>query len=124
MSNLNLLKPGDVIEIKKGMKVYAGIPQKFVKTFGSNRKTEAVITVGEVKTPIIPSNHFPIAQNTERLDTSIYEGKYMVYFAGMENSTNKYRIFCEKQDNSREILSFYQTGSASAKIKNIAPINR
>lgn len=155
MFNENLLRFGDVIEVKKGMKVYANIPEKFVikEHFRSNKKVEAVILIGK----IIKSQKFPFSElrtslaynlnnfrinvkeniseidnfinslnvdsSEDSLDTSLYEGKYFVYFADIDN-TNNYRVYCEKQDSSGIIISFYQTGEKSAKIENIKPLIR
>lgn len=58
------LQKHDVIEIKKGMKIYADLPRKFAynNTPLSNHETSIDITVGEVKT-----NAFDVEETKEQL---------------------------------------------------------
>lgn len=60
----DFLQIHDVIEIKKGMKIYAPLPRKFVynNTPLSNHSTLIDITVGEIKT-----NTFDVAETKEQL---------------------------------------------------------
>lgn len=131
-----ILKTGDVIDIKKGMRVYVDIPGKFIY---SNR-TEASPTANELTSHDVSLGQvFKTTKNV--FDTSIYLGEYVVtnreYGGGgigmgsHDVFPSGWQIFCKKlkngiwDENGLE-LNFYQTGSFTAMIKprEIEPIRK
>lgn len=101
-----LLQRGDVIRIKKGMKVYAKIPEMFVF---SNRRESTGIVRHDIKIGEVRYSKFQISNdiketlkrngleiNDEQIayfnglgttlsfDTNKFEGEYTVYYAGSD----------------------------------------
>ena len=72
----------------------------------------------------------------EEFDSSIYAGEYMVEYvsfggggvqgtpSGYETYAHGWRVFCVKLDNPSIRVNFYQTGSFTATIPDICPINQ
>ena len=129
----HLLKNGDVIQIEKGMKILASIPEKFL--YAGRRLSDHNIT-GKVEVGSAIS--IPLSENTatsgyesETFDTDIFAGEYVVI--GAENTgegsgygertiyPDGYKIICKKlkdgnYDNEGIEISFYQSGCFTAII--------
>lgn len=98
-----LLKEGDVIEIKRGMTVYADLPERLIY---SNRKRSKKYVNIAVK-----------VDNYEYL-----AGRYIVYKtvedgggeslepSGMTYIPDEYHVFCFKVGDEKLKIDFYQTG--------------
>jgi len=114
-----MLKEGDVIELKKGHKVYTLIPKHFAydNCIGSFKLTKSDVTIGE---------------NRNGLNTEFMLGKWIVYKTvtdggGTGHGPNDvypdgHHVFCKrvvknKYDYQMEI-DFYQTGCFTAMIKD------
>lgn len=165
-----LLEKGDVITLKKGMKVYTKIPEMFVYSnrLTSEKLTSHIVTIGITytnKTNISDSlkkvaNGIVERFNWEGFDISfedalcfvgntlgfkkdfkipeskpfkITEGDFVVIDTSFEshglNYPGGYRVFCKKLkdgkfDKNGLEVNFYQTGSFTAMITDIKPINK
>ena len=111
-----MLKEGDVIELKKGMKIYAEVPETMVYSNrkGSMKLTEHDVTIGE------------------KFDW--FEGKYVVIKTTMDGGRTGYEphdiypdghhVFCVSVENKELKVDFYQSGSFTAMIEDIEPIGK
>ncbi len=119
MGKDRLLKRGDLIQLEKGMKVYATIPEKFIysnRTTDEKKRTD--VKIGEI---------LSCKTCEEVFDTSIFEGEYRVVATAEDGGgtgmgkydyyPNGHHVFCEKKDNSNIFVDFYQTGAFTAMIK-------
>ena len=122
---MSYLKEGDVIEIKKDMKIYASIPKKYIFSNRplSEELEETDIEVGEIR-----------SVNKSTFDTSIFEGEYVVYKTVYDGGSDGYdsyhgcypnghHVFCQKLFNKTRI-NFYQSGCFTAMITDIKPIRK
>lgn len=105
-----MLQEGDVIELKKGMRVYADVPRHFVY---SNRRGDYSITHSDIT----------LKDNFDYLC-----GKYIVIKAlmtgGGHGHSDGWRVFCAKESDPNIKVDFFQTGAFTAMIKDIKPIGR
>jgi len=111
-----MLKEGDVIEIKKGMKVYADVPEHYVyaNRRGSFKLTHSIVLIND---------------NFDYLC-----GKYVVYKTAMDGGgcghgphdiyPDGHHVFCMLSDDNDVRIDFYQSGSFTAMLPNIKPIAR
>ena len=111
-----MLKEGDVIELKDGMRVYADIPEHFVycNRRGSYKMTHHEVTLGG---------------NFDYLC-----GKYIVYKTTADGGgtghgphdifSDGHHVFCVKSDDKNVRVDFYQSGCFTAMIENIKPIGK
>lgn len=119
-----LLKEGDIIELKKGHKVYASIPEKFVfeNTPKSKKLTQTEVTIGE---------------DRKGFNTDYLAGRYGVVKTTMEGGgtgmgphdvfPDGHHVTCRKMlRNGKfgESVSFFQTGCFTAMIEEIEPVGR
>lgn len=110
----NFLKEGDVIQLNSGHRVYANVPRHFIF---ENTKGDFTLT-----------NHDVSLVNFEYL-----QGKYIVTKTEVTGGNTGYdtrdpfpdghKVTCKKV-GSLDVVSFYQSGSFTAMIKDIKPIAR
>lgn len=99
-----LLKVGDVIELKYGMRVYTGSNSNEIMIDNFNGYIGKYVVTG----------------------TSMSGGG----FCGQDNIglgsyyPNGHRVIAQKMNNSNIVVSFYQTGSFTCMIENIKPIGK
>lgn len=117
----SLLKEGDIIEIKKDMKVYINIPKHFyyTNTFGDFECTSAEVVIGSV---------------IKGWDTSNLAGRYIVTSTSMTGGgtgmgphdvyPDGHLVKCQMANQPLMKLSFYQTGSFTAMITDIEPVGK
>lgn len=107
------LKEGDIIYIKKGVKVCADIPKHFI--YANKRGC------------------FDLTHDVIVLDGQFdyLIGKYIVYKTvdggggGVRDSTpSGYHVYCFKADDEKIKIDFYQSGPFNTKIENIKPIGK
>jgi len=109
-----MLQEGDVIEIKRKMKVYADVPEHFAHSNkqGCFDMTHADVMLGR--------------------DLEYLCGKYIVYKITSDGGganfdgafPDGYHVFCVKADNEKIKVDFYQSGHFTAMIKDIQPVGR
>ena len=110
-----MLKEGDVIELKPGMKVYADIPEHFVY---SNKRGSFTLT------------HHDIVLGG---DFDYLCGKYIVYKVSRDGGhsgqgyndsyPDGHHVFCLKANGDENVkVDFYQSGCFTAMIEKIEPI--
>jgi hypothetical protein len=126
----NYLEVGDVVEIKKGMKIYATLEERFIfcNTPISSKLKITDIEVGKLK-----------GHDSNIFDTSIFKGEYVVvstshYEEIKDENFNPYqfKVICKKLNDDGSynengtVISFYQEGFYSAVIKTseIQPIRK
>lgn len=111
-----LLKEGDLIELKDGMEVYADVPKHFV--FSNKRGcfdlTHSAVTIGG--------------------EFDYLAGEYVVIKTAMTGGgtghgpndvfTDGHRVWCQKTSDSNVNVDFYQTGCFTAMIRDIKPIGQ
>jgi len=111
-----MLKEGDIIELKEGHTVYADIPEHFV--YG-NRKGSFKLT------------HNDVCIGGELIYLA---GRYVVYKTSYDGGgtghgphdiyPDGHHVFCERLDDRKVKVDFYQSGCFTAMIKDIGPISR
>ncbi|MGD9697525.1 hypothetical protein [Acinetobacter sp.] len=111
-----MLKEGDIIELQMGHVVYADVPEHFVY---STRK-------GSFK-----MIHIDIIID---IDLDYLVGKYVVYKTVSDGGgtghgphdvyPNGYHVYCEKYDDTKVKVDFYQSGDFEAMIKDIKPVGK
>ena len=111
-----LLKEGDVIELKEGMEVYADIPEHFAYSNrrGSFKLTHYNITLSQ-KFDYLMGKY--IVCSTSFSGGGTGHGPHDVYPDG-------HHVFCVKADDRNVRVDFYQTGCFTAMIKDIEPIEK
>ncbi len=123
---MKLLKPGDIVELKRGHEVYVELPAHFCYsnregTFDELARTE--VTIGKPK---------------GGMDTEWLAGRYVVTSVAEDGGgtgmgdrdvyPSGHHVHCEKlqrsRHDSRVKVDFYQTGCFTAMIKEIEPVGR
>lgn len=112
-----MLQEGDIIELKKGMKVYTEVPNTFVY---SNRKgdfelTSTDVEIGKDFENWLEGKYVVVKTNTEGGGTG--HGGHDVYPDG-------HRVFCENIEHPHIRCNFFQSGCFTAMIKDIKPIGK
>lgn len=112
----NMLKEGDIIELKDGHEVYAYIPEHFAY---SNLKGSFKLTRHEAKIGG---------------ELSYLAGRYVVYKTAKDGGgighgphdiyPDGYHVYCERLDDRSVKVDFYQSGGFTAMIENIEPVGR
>ena len=107
------LEEGDIIELTKGMEVYADIPEHFVY---SNKRGSFKLTHHNV----IIDDEFDYIAGKYVVTKTVSDG-------GCDDPMNYYpaghHVYCANVDRSIKV-DFYQSGCFSATIKNIKPIGK
>lgn len=119
-----LLREGDIIELKKGHKVYASIPEKYVyeNTPRSMKLTRTEVTIGE---------------DRKGFNTDVLAGRYGVLKTARDGGgtgmgyhdvfPDGHHVWCRKMLGNGQFgeeVSFYQTGAFTAMIEEIEPVGR
>ena len=105
------LKEGDVIEIKKGHKIYANVPKHFVYSDhkGNFKLTNTDVSVeGEL---LYLAGEYIVTKTTLDGGGASHDGRY----------PNGHHVFCVKTDKTKRKINFYQSGFFTAMIENINP---
>ncbi|OPY81415.1 MAG: hypothetical protein A4E65_01156 [Syntrophorhabdus sp. PtaU1.Bin153] len=110
-----MLQEGDIIELQEGDHVYADIPEHFC--FGNRRGS------------------FELTHHEARIggELDYLAGRYVVYKTTYDGGggtemghhigyPNGHHVFCEKLDDPKVKVDFYQSGCFSAMIENIKPV--
>lgn len=110
------LKPGDIIAILVGHRVYADVPRHFVY---SNCKGDYTFAHSDV---------------TITGELSYLAGRYVVVDAKSEGGgcahgphdvyPDGWHVFCERLDDSHNKVDFFQSGCFTAMICDIEPVGR
>lgn len=110
-----MLKEGDIIELKEGHDVYAEVPMHFL--YINKRGVFDETAMG----------HIRIGG-----ELNYFAGRYVVYKTATDGGglghgagdfyPNGHHVFCEKLDNPKLRVNFYQTGSFTAMIPYIDPV--
>jgi len=113
---IDMLKEGDIIELKIGHKIYTKIPNHFIYAGGEGDWTLS-------KTEVVIKKPF-----------DYLAGMYVVYKTCMEGGgtghgphdiyPDGHHVFCEKIDNENIKVDFYQSGCFTAMIKDIEPVGK
>jgi hypothetical protein len=109
------LKVGDVIEIKKGHKVYAYVPEHFVYTNkkGSFKLVRSDITIND--------NFDYLAGRYVVINTKMDGGGSTM--GGYSEYPDGYHVFCERLTDKIKV-DFYQSGCFTAMIVDIEPVGK
>lgn len=112
-----MLKEGDIIEIIEGDRVYATVPQHFLYT--NRRGVFDKFAHGEVR----------VAG-----DMAYLAGRYVVYKTSHDGGgtghgshdvyPSGHHVFCEKLDNRKRKVDFYQTGCFTCMIPDREPVGK
>lgn len=111
-----MLKEGDIIEIVEGDEVYALVPEHFLYT---NRRGNFALAKGKIKVGG---------------DFNYLVGRYVVYKTAFEGGgtghgpgdvyPDGHHVYCEKMDDSKARVDFYQSGSFTAMLPNKEAVGR
>jgi len=111
-----MLKEGDVIELKAGMKVYADVPEHFVY---SNRRGVYTLTHHD----IVLGGQFDYLCGTYIVYKTAYDGGGTGH-GPHDVFPDGHHVFCVKADDDSVKVDFYQSGRFTAMIEDIKPCGR
>ena len=154
------LEVGDIIQLEKGMTVYASIPEKFLLKNApfSEERLEAAVEIGKVYRKAVPDKERIVGRlcvdlyktlrgvdlkhktvenfvdslglnfSPEEFDSSVFAGVYRVYYGGWKSNFSPvppytgWHVCCEKVDDPKIRVRFYQNEGFDATIFDIKPI--
>ena len=125
-----MLQEGDVIEIKREMRVYADVPEHFVhpNKQGCFDMIHADVILGRDLEYLC--GKYIVYKTTSDEGPSNFDGAFPggdeLHHALRINGLPRYgyHVFCVKADNEKIKVDFYQSGHFSAMIKDIQPVGR